>query len=198
MVISEVFLGLALAKGLASGGLAGGSRCDLRICGSTPPDGHVSCADCAAAGAGVVAALASSRVGQKQFMPTALLAQHLPAGLGSMCNVPRLSDMVAETEAARLEEYIITIRRHGTATPAHVCLVGAPSPQLEAWGALGAGVVDGRAIGSIAESLALLDARQGRGSLLSALVFLVRPLANREELVAHVELLQDVVDGEDV
>ena len=63
---------------------------------------------------------------------------------------------------------------------------------------MGAGVVDGRAIGSIAESLALLDARQGRGSLLSALVFLVRPLANREELVAHVELLQDVVDGEDV
>ena len=100
----------------------------------------------------MVAALASSRVGQKQFMPTALLAQHLPAGLGSMCNVPRLSDMVAETEAARLEEYIITIRRHGTATPAHVCLVGAPSPQLEAWGALGAGVVDGRAIGLIAES----------------------------------------------
>ena len=105
MVISEVFLGLALAKGLASGGLAGGSRCDLRICGSTPPDGHVSCADCAAAGAGVVAALASSRVGQKQFMPTALLAQHLSAGRAGLdpcpVSVPHgavCPRMVAETD----------------------------------------------------------------------------------------------------
>ena len=72
-----------------------------------------------AAGAGVVAALASSRVGQKQFMPTALLAQHMPAGLGAMCSVPRLGDMQAETEAARLEEYIMTIRR--TARVFEVC-----------------------------------------------------------------------------
>ena len=46
--------------------------------------------------------------------------------------------------------------------------------------------------------LALSDPRQRRSLLLPAFVLLVRPLADLRRLVAHVELLQDVVDGEDV
>ena len=56
-------------------------------------------------------ALAGSRVGQKQYLPTALLKQHLPGGIAAMGRVPRLMDMDADGEAARLQEYIMTIRR---------------------------------------------------------------------------------------
>jgi hypothetical protein len=64
-------------------------------------------------------ALGGSRIGQKAFLPTALLKQHLPAGMGSMTRVPRLMDIEAENDAARLEEYIATIRR--TAKVFEIC-----------------------------------------------------------------------------
>ena len=63
------------------------------------------------AAGGEVAALAGARIGQKLYMPSALLANQLPAGLGSMTRVPRLMDLAAEDDAARLELYINTIRR---------------------------------------------------------------------------------------
>jgi hypothetical protein len=66
-----------------------------------------------------VGALGGSRVGQKEFLPTALLKQHLPAGMGSMTSVPRLMDIEAENDVARLAEYVATIRR--TARVFEVC-----------------------------------------------------------------------------
>ena len=39
---------------------------------------------------GEVVALAGARVGQKLYMPSALLAKQLPAGLRAMQRVPRL------------------------------------------------------------------------------------------------------------
>ena len=65
----------------------------------------------AAPAAGEVVALAGARVGQKLYMPSALLAKQLPAGLGAMQRVPRLLDIEAETDSARLELYVATIRR---------------------------------------------------------------------------------------
>ena len=56
-----------------------------------------------------VGALGGSRIGQKDFLPTALLKQHLPAGMGSMRSVPRLMDIEAENDVARLAEYVATI-----------------------------------------------------------------------------------------
>ena len=60
---------------------------------------------------GEVVALAGARVGQKLYMPSALLAKQLPAGLGAMQLVPRLMDLEADDDAERLEMYIATIRR---------------------------------------------------------------------------------------
>ena len=73
----------------------------------------------AAQEASQVGALGGSRIGQKEYLPTALLKQHLPAGMGSMTRVPRLMDIEAENDAARLDEYIATIRR--TAKVFEVC-----------------------------------------------------------------------------
>ena len=67
--------------------------------------------EAAAAGGGEVVALAGARVGQKLYLPSALLARQLPAGLGAMQRVPRLLDIEADGEAARLELYISAIRR---------------------------------------------------------------------------------------
>ena len=63
------------------------------------------------AGTGEVVALAGARVGRLLYMPSALLAAHLPAGLGGMLRVPRLMEMEADDDAARLEAYIVSIRR---------------------------------------------------------------------------------------
>ena len=60
---------------------------------------------------GEVVALAGARVGQKLYMPSALTAKQLPAGLGAMQRVPRLMDLEADDDAERLELYIATIRR---------------------------------------------------------------------------------------
>ena len=48
------------------------------------------------AGTGEVVALAGARVGRLLYMPSALLAAHLPAGLGGMLRVPRLMEMEAD------------------------------------------------------------------------------------------------------
>jgi hypothetical protein len=66
-----------------------------------------------------VGALGGSRIGQKDFLPTALLKQHLPAGMGSMRSVPRLMDIEAENDVARLADYVATIRR--TARVFEIC-----------------------------------------------------------------------------
>ena len=55
-------------------------------------------------------ALASARLSGKLYMPTALIKEHLPAGLGDLQTVPRLQEQTGKTEAARLEQYIHAIR----------------------------------------------------------------------------------------
>ena len=55
-------------------------------------------------------AVASARLSSKLYMPTALIKAQLPAGLGDLQTVPRLSDQAGETHAARLQQYIMAIR----------------------------------------------------------------------------------------
>ena len=50
--------------------------------------------------AGEVLGLAASRVGKQLYLPSALLAQHLPAGFGAMRSVPQLRMIEVESEEA--------------------------------------------------------------------------------------------------
>lgn len=54
-------------------------------------------------------ALASAGI-RKLYMPTALLKEHLPSGMGSLERVPRLSDSEESSYSARLQEYVAAIR----------------------------------------------------------------------------------------
>ena len=47
---------------------------------------------------------------KKVYMPTALVHERLPAGLGELRTVPQLKDSTAETPDARLQEYCSRIR----------------------------------------------------------------------------------------
>ena len=68
-----------------------------------------------AASGGVLALAApvaakSSRLEAKLYLPSALKHDQLPAGLGSMTTVPRLSQDEAESWQERLQEYVRAIR----------------------------------------------------------------------------------------
>ena len=53
----------------------------------------------------------SARLTNKKYLPTALIAQQLPAGLADMSTVPRLLPPDEwNDEAARLQEYVTAIR----------------------------------------------------------------------------------------
>ena len=54
-------------------------------------------------------ALASAGV-NKLYMPTALLKQQLPSGMGSIERVPSMADGIGDSYASRLEEYVNAIR----------------------------------------------------------------------------------------
>ena len=54
-------------------------------------------------------ALASAGI-RKLYMPTALLKEHLPSGMGSLEHMPRLSDSKESSYSARLQKYIAAIR----------------------------------------------------------------------------------------
>ena len=55
-------------------------------------------------------ALAAAKLTKKLYMPTALVHERLPAGLGELGSVPQLQDSMAETPEARLQEYCSRIR----------------------------------------------------------------------------------------
>ena len=56
------------------------------------------------------AAAMSAGLSAKRYMPTALIGDQLPAGLGDVRTVPKLHEMDGETSEARLKEYIAAVR----------------------------------------------------------------------------------------
>lgn len=55
-------------------------------------------------------ALAAAKLTKKLYMPTALVHERLPAGLGELRSVPQLMDSMAESAEDRLQEYCCRIR----------------------------------------------------------------------------------------